>query len=69
MPKCSHCLIDGHTKKTCPSIDLPPTLPPEKDPPANRWTLEKEQLLIEQLNELKKRKDEESKILEEMMEE
>jgi hypothetical protein len=46
MPKCSHCLIDGHTKKTCPSIDLPPTPPPEKDPPANRWTPEKEQLLM-----------------------
>ena len=48
MPKCSHCLIDGHTKKTCPSKDLPPTLPPEKEPPTNRWTIEKEQLLIEQ---------------------
>ena len=48
MPKCSHCLIDGHTKKTCPSKDLPPTLPPEKEPPVNRWTPEKEGLLIEQ---------------------
>lgn len=46
MPKCSHCLVEGHNKTKCPSKDLPPTPPPEKEPPANRWTPEKEQILI-----------------------
>lgn len=51
MPKCSHCQQEGHNRasKNCPRYgqDPVPEAIIEKEPPANRWTTEKEVQLVE----------------------
>ena len=48
QPTCSHCLEEGHTKASpqCPRKGLDPTPRPEKVIAPNRWTPEKEQILL-----------------------
>ena len=46
---CSHCLQVGHNKRSplCPLKGMPPAPQPEKEPPPNRWTPERESILID----------------------
>lgn len=48
QPTCSHCLEIGHTKASpkCPLKGKEPVTRIEKEPPSNRWTSEKEDMLI-----------------------
>ena len=52
-PVCSHCLETGHTKASphCPRKGMEPTPRPEKEPMVNRWTTEKDELLLRLIKE------------------
>ena len=52
-PVCSHCLQTGHNKRSliCPLKGLEPAPRPEKEVTPNRWTPEKEEILLRLVKE------------------